>query len=236
MAVTTLAVAGCSSGNETKASSPGLETVPTQVITTPSTTTTTPPRTAGGEPRSIVIIGDSISVGSEDEYHDALPLDDVEVVATSGIRLRGRARGDRGRDRPAPRRARSSNSDQRRAVDGGHADRRDRRGARRDRRPALRALGDRLRPDLEEEVATVNDHLRLEVATHPNLDLVDWSAMVDEDPDLLSADGLHPDDGASGPSPGRRRLHVKLRLSGAQSTVPGVARWRHERATISAHR
>jgi lysophospholipase L1-like esterase len=50
-------------------------------------------------------------------------------------------------------------------------------------------------PKLEEEVATVNDHLRRQVATHPNLDLIDWFAMVDEDPDLLSADGLHPDDG-----------------------------------------
>jgi lysophospholipase L1-like esterase len=36
-----------------------------------------------------------------------------------------------------------------------------------------------------------NDVLRGSASLHPNLQLVDWAAMVEQEPDLLAADGVH---------------------------------------------
>ena len=52
-------------------------------------------------------------------------------------------------------------------------------------------------PGLEDEVAAINDHLHDAADSHDNLELVDWFQMVQDDPDLLSEDGLHPNDAGS---------------------------------------
>lgn len=182
-----VAVTGCSAGSPTDASSPatGAPSASSVVVTA---------TVAPFGPRSIIIIGDSISVGSEDEYHDEMPLDDVEVVATSGIRLRGQ--------RKEITKAVAARPDVL-VIELGTNDAPMGEPKFLDEIDAVLTETSTLpcvrwvtvyAPKLEDEVKAINDHLREAAETHPNLELVDWFQMVQDDPDLLSEDGLHPND------------------------------------------
>ncbi len=184
-----LALTGCTNGSETNASSPGDGTAASTVVVTATV--------APFGPRDIIIIGDSISVGSEEEFHDALPLDNVTVVATSGIRLRGQ--------RDAIEFAAAAEPDVL-VIELGTNDVPMGEPEFLDEIDDVLAETDSLAcvrwvtvyaPNFEEEVAAINDHLHDAAESHENLELVDWFQMVQDDPDLLSDDGLHPNDAGS---------------------------------------
>ena len=187
-----LALTGCTTGSETNASSPGGDTAAPTASTVVVTATVAP-----FGPRDIIIVGDSISVGSEEELQDELPLDNVDVIATSGIRLRGQ--------RDAIELSVATEPDVLVIELGTNdipmgepelLDEIDDVLAETDGLPCVRWVTV-YAPGLEDEVATINDHLHDAADSHDNLELVDWFQMVQDDPDLLSEDGLHPNDAGS---------------------------------------
>jgi hypothetical protein len=145
-------------------------------------------------PWRIVIIGDSISFGAQEEYPLAMPDDDVEVIATPGIRLApqaleiARAVGERPdvlvielgtNDVPVY-------------------------------EPAFLGEIDDVLEETDDlpcvlwvnvfvtKFATnamiVNDHLDEAADDHDNLQIVDWFTLANDDRSLLSPDGLHPNE------------------------------------------
>jgi len=178
-----LAVTSCSAGGQTNASSPAAPTASTVVVTA----------TVGPfVPRKVIIVGDSISVASETAYRDALPLDQLDVVATSGIRL--------GAQRDAIDLAVATNPDVlvielgTNDVPVGESDLLDQVDevlAETAALPCVRWVTVFV-PDHEEEVAALNDHLHQAAESQANLELIDWFQMYQDDPGLMSGDGLHP--------------------------------------------
>lgn len=152
------------------------------------------PAQAGSGPRRITIIGDSISVGAADEYADAMPLDDVEVVATSGIRLGPQrdAIADAVADRPDVLVIELGTNDVP-VFELEFLDEIDEVLAETDALPCVRWVTVYV-PNRSDSVAAVNDHLAAALPRHDNLQLVDWFTLVDDDPGLMSDDGLHPND------------------------------------------
>lgn len=160
-------------------------------------------------PRSVVIVGDSISVGAKDDYLASMPLDDVNVEATSGIRLGGQRKvltfviasdpdvlvvelGTN--DLPVYEPAFLDEID---SVLDEAAD-----------LPCVRWVIP-YAPRAATAVKAVREHLEVAVERYPNLGLVDWDGMVEDDPTLLADDGLHPDD----------RGHLELAKAVADSTT-----------------
>jgi hypothetical protein len=179
----------------------GLATDPPTV---PAETDTQP-----SGPRSVVIVGDSISVGANDDYLATMPLDDVSVEAESGIRLRGQRKvltfvigadpdvlvvelgtNDLPVYEPAFLDEIDSVLDEASDL------------------PCVRWVIP-YAPRAATAVKAVREHLEDAVGRYPNLGLVDWEGMVEDDPTLLSGDGLHPDE----------RGHLALAQAVADSTT-----------------
>jgi lysophospholipase L1-like esterase len=153
----------------------------------------TAPAQTGG-PRRIVIIGDSISFGTQEEYPLAMPDDDIELNAVPGIRL--------GPQREAITAAVAERPDVL-VIELGTND-----------VPVFEpAFLDEIDEVLDEtadlpcvlwvntfvskfatNAAEVNDHLDEAAADHDNLQIVDWFTLANDDRGLLSPDGLHPNE------------------------------------------
>lgn len=179
--------AACSNGT-TSASSPG--TGPADVDAAIGEAATAPTRTG---PRQVTIIGDSISVGSTDEYDETMPFDDVEVIATSGIRLgpQREAISDAVAARPDVLVIELGTNDVP-VFEPEFLDDIDDVLDETDALACVRWVTVYV-PDRERAVSAVNEHLAEAAAEHDNLELVDWFTLVDDDPSLLSGDRLHPD-------------------------------------------
>jgi lysophospholipase L1-like esterase len=148
--------------------------------------------------RRIVIIGDSISFGAQEEYPLAMPDDNVAVIAIPGIRL--------GPQRAEITRAVAEQPDVL-VIELGTND-----------VPVFEpAFLDEIDDVLEEtedlpcvlwvnvfvsKFATnaerVNDHLEDAADDHDNLQIVDWFTLANDDRSLLSPDGLHPNEQGQG--------------------------------------
>lgn len=190
VAATSFFAVGCSSGSDAATST----TAPDGAIPIDTTAVdggTSPDQTSSG-PRDITIIGDSISVGATEEYLAVMPLDEVTVVATSGIKLEGQRR--------AITEALETNPDVLVIELGTNnvpgyqpefLDLIDEVLAEVSDVPCLRWVTVYV-PNAEDTVDQINEHLEDALDTHPNLELVDWFSMVQDDPSLLSGDGLHP--------------------------------------------
>lgn len=157
----------------------------------------TAPGQANG-PRRIVIIGDSISFGTQEEYPLAMPNDDVEVIATPGIRL--------GAQRPEITKAVAERPDVL-VIELGTND-----------VPVYEpTFLDEIDEVLDEtddlpcvlwvntfvtkfatNAAAVNDHLDEATDEHDNLQIVDWFTLANDDRSLMSPDGLHPNEDGQG--------------------------------------
>lgn len=189
-AASSLLAAGCSTGADGSGTTTPSGTTATAVADAPPVTDA-PPQVG---PRPITIIGDSISVGATDQYHRTMPLDDVNVEATIGIRLGGQseaiteavvARPDvlvielGTNDLPVYEPAFLDEIDQ--VLDETNT---------------LACVRWVTVYSTKQKAATaaVNDHLHEALAAHSNLQLVDWFLLVTDDPSLLSDDGLHPSD------------------------------------------
>jgi hypothetical protein len=188
-----LLLAGACAGDDTSSppSNPPADAA-TEVGAAP-----TAPQSPNG-PRRIVIIGDSISVGTKEEYPLAMPNDDVEVIATFGIRL--------GPQRPEITKAVAERPDVL-VIELGTND-----------VPSYTPeFLDEIDDVLDEtddlpcvlwvntfvsnfatNAEAVNDHLAEAAEDHDNLQIVDWFTLANDDPSLLSPDGLHPSDDGQG--------------------------------------
>lgn len=149
-------------------------------------------------PRRIVIIGDSISFGAQEEYPLAMPNDEVEVIATPGIRL--------GPQRLEIDRAVAEEPDVL-VIQLGTND------VPVFEPPFLDEIDDVLdeTDDLPcvlwvnvfvskfaTNAETVNEHLEDAADDHDNLQIVDWFTLANDDRSLLSPDGLHPNEAGQG--------------------------------------
>jgi hypothetical protein len=193
VAAASLLAVGCSSSSDaaTNTTAP-VDAVATDPGAVAVDTSPTIPAQTSGAPRDITIVGDSISVGAKEEYKAVMPLDEVTVVATSGIKLEGQ--------RKAITKAIASNPDVLVIELGTNdvpgyqpefLDVIDEVLAETDAVPCVRWVTVYV-PKSEQAVAAINDHLHEAVDSHPNLQLVDWFSIVQDDPSLLSDDGLHP--------------------------------------------
>jgi hypothetical protein len=144
--------------------------------------------------RIVAIIGDSITVGSQEELVATMPLDDVEVIATSGIRL--------GPQREAITFAVAAQPDVLVIELGTNdvpmytpefLDAIDEVLDETDALPCVRWVTVYV-PGADDAVEAINEHLDDATDDHDNLELIDWFTLVDDDPSLLSADGLHPNE------------------------------------------
>jgi hypothetical protein len=149
-------------------------------------------------PRRIVIIGDSISFGTQEEYPLAMPDDDLEVIAIPGIRL--------GPQREAISMAVATRPDVL-VIQLGTND-----------VPVYEpAFLDEIDEVLDEtddlpcvlwvntfvtkfatNAAEVNEHLEQAADDHDNLQIVDWFTLANDDRSLMSPDGLHPNEEGQG--------------------------------------
>lgn len=170
------------------------------------------PGRSPGESRRITIIGDSISVGSKEEYAEVLAFDQVEVIATSGIRL-----GPQRRAISAAVAARPDvlvielGTNDVPVFEPSFLEEIDEVLDETDDLPCVRWVTVYV-PRAEESVRAVNEHLEDAVDDHDNLRLVDWFTLVDDDPSLLSPDGLHPNEA------GQRVLAEAVAASAASCT------------------
>jgi hypothetical protein len=165
---------------------------PSDSVTDIGAAPTAPVQASG--PRRIVIIGDSISFGTQEEFPLAMPDDDVEVIATPGIRL--------GPQREAITAAVAERPDVL-VIELGTND-----------VPVFEpAFLDEIDEVLDEtdtlpcvlwvntfvtkfatNAAEVNDHLAQAATEHDNLQIVDWYTLANDDRGLMAPDGLHPNE------------------------------------------
>jgi lysophospholipase L1-like esterase len=154
---------------------------------------TVPGQSSGG-PRQIVIIGDSISFGTQEEFPLAMPNDDVDVIATSGIRL--------GPQRETITLAVATAPDVLVIELGTNdvpvfeptfLDEIDDVLDETDDLPCVLWVNVFV-PNFESNAATVNEHLEEAADDHDNLQIVDWFTLANDDPSLMSPDGLHPNE------------------------------------------
>ena len=145
-----------------------------------------------------MIIGDSISFGAQEEYPVAMPNDDVEVIAISGIRL--------GPQRPEIDRAVAEEPDVLVIQLGTNdvpvyeptfLDEIDQVLDGTDDLPCVLWVNVFV-PNFATNAENVNEHLEDAADDHDNLQIVDWFTLANDDPSLLSPDGLHPSEAGQG--------------------------------------
>ena len=185
-----LAAAACTNGDDTTAPPTNA---PVDSVTDVGAAPTAP---AGG--RRVVIIGDSISFGTQEEYPLAMPNDDVQVIATPGIRL-GAQRGEITKavaERPDVLVIELGTNDVP-VYTPAFLDEIDEVLDETDDLPCVvwvNVFVSKFAASAED----VNDHLAEAADDHANLQIVDWFTLVDDDPSLLEADGLHPNEDGQG--------------------------------------
>jgi lysophospholipase L1-like esterase len=152
----------------------------------------------GNEPRRIVIIGDSISFGTQEEYPLAMPDDDLEVIAIPGIRL--------GPQREAISMAVATRPDVLVIQLGTNdvpvyeptfLDEIDEVLDETDDLPCVLWVNTFV-TKFATNAAEVNEHLEQAADDHDNLQIVDWFTLANDDRSLMSPDGLHPNEDGQG--------------------------------------
>jgi lysophospholipase L1-like esterase len=141
-----------------------------------------------------VIIGDSISFGAQEEYPLAMPNDDVEVIATPGIRLAPQALeiAEAVAERPDVLVIELGTNDVP-VFEPTFLDEIDDVLAETDELPCVLWVNVFV-SKFATNAMTVNEHLDEAADDHGNLQIVDWFTLANDDRSLLSPDGLHPNE------------------------------------------